>query len=48
MLTEIERVSNELQNMVVEKDCIDEEVTEKTRELEDLQNRYYSLLKDML
>ncbi|UNC92678.1 Spo0E family sporulation regulatory protein-aspartic acid phosphatase [Candidatus Contubernalis alkaliaceticus] len=45
VLGEISRVRDELQEMVVEKDCIDNEVLEKSRELEDLHENYYNLLR---
>jgi len=47
LLDEIKKVRDELQEMVVEKDCIDDEVLEKTRELETLQEDYYSFLRLM-
>ncbi len=45
VLGEISRVRDELQEMVVEKDYIDNEVLAKSRELEELQENYYSLLR---
>ncbi len=48
MISEIERVQNELQKMVVEKDCMDDEVMQKAEELEELQSQYNSMLKQML
>lgn len=45
ILKEIKKVNDELQEMVVEKDCIDDEVLKKTSELENLQEDYYSILR---
>ncbi len=47
ILSEIKRVQDELQEMVVEKDSLDDEVMKKTEELEELQ-RYYSFLLNQM
>ena len=47
LLNDIKKVNDELQEMVVEKDCIDDDVLKKTRELENLQEDYYSILRMM-
>ncbi len=47
-LKDIQELRNEIQSMVMEKDTIDEEVLEKTRELETLQGQYYFMLNRIL
>lgn len=48
MLQNISRARNELQELVVERDSMDEEVLKKVRQLEALQEKYYFMLNQIL
>lgn len=48
MIQNINRVKNELQELVLERDSMDEEVLNKARQLEALQEKYYFILNQII
>jgi len=48
MIQNINRVRNELQELVLERDSMDEEVLTKARQLEALQEKYHFILNQII